>query len=124
MVIRGGNGLDFLTPAVFDEYVRCYTLKTIAGSCRDYRATGSNHGFGLGLLHLNERMFLSRLGTSEKGPSADQEHRALDAGLGQTRLVGCDFGTEAKVSLGRPRSAECRNERVWCHRRRVLRRWL
>ena len=23
---------------VFDEYVRCYTKKTIAGSCRDYRA--------------------------------------------------------------------------------------
>ena len=41
MTIRGGNGLDFLTPAVFDEYVRCYTLKTIAGSCRDYRATAT-----------------------------------------------------------------------------------
>jgi haloacetate dehalogenase len=41
MVIRGGNGLDFLTPAVFDEYVRCYTLKTITGSCRDYRATAT-----------------------------------------------------------------------------------
>jgi haloacetate dehalogenase len=23
---------------VFNEYVRCYTLKTITGSCRDYRA--------------------------------------------------------------------------------------
>jgi haloacetate dehalogenase len=42
MVIRGGNGLDFLTPAVFDEYVRCYTLKTITGSCRDYRATATS----------------------------------------------------------------------------------
>ena len=41
MTIRGGNGLDFLTPAVFDEYVRCYTLKTISGSCRDYRATAT-----------------------------------------------------------------------------------
>jgi len=41
MTIRGGNGLDFLTPAVFDEYVRCYTLKTITGSCRDYRATAT-----------------------------------------------------------------------------------
>jgi hypothetical protein len=41
MIIRGGNGLDFLTPAVFDEYVRRYTLKTITGSCRDYRATAT-----------------------------------------------------------------------------------
>jgi haloacetate dehalogenase len=24
--------------AVFDEYVRCFTKKTITGSCRDYRA--------------------------------------------------------------------------------------
>jgi haloacetate dehalogenase len=41
MTIRGGTGLDFLTPAVLDEYVRCYTLKTITGSCRDYRATAT-----------------------------------------------------------------------------------
>ena len=53
---------------------------------------------------LNERTFLSRPGTSEKGPSADQEHWALDAGLGQTRLVGCDFGTEAKISQGAARA--------------------
>jgi haloacetate dehalogenase len=26
---------------VFEEYVRCYTLKTITGSCRDYRATAT-----------------------------------------------------------------------------------
>jgi haloacetate dehalogenase len=24
-----------------DEYIRCYTLKTITGSCRDYRATAT-----------------------------------------------------------------------------------
>jgi len=38
MQIRGGTGLGFLTETAFDEYVRCYTLKTITGSCRDYRA--------------------------------------------------------------------------------------
>lgn len=38
MLIRGGTGVDFINPAVFNEYVRCYTLKTITGSCRDYRA--------------------------------------------------------------------------------------
>ena len=38
MTIRGGTGLGFLTQASFDEYVRAYTLKTITGSCRDYRA--------------------------------------------------------------------------------------
>jgi haloacetate dehalogenase len=38
MQIRGGTGLGFLTEAAFDEYVRAYTLKTITGSCRDYRA--------------------------------------------------------------------------------------
>jgi haloacetate dehalogenase len=39
MVIRGGTGLGFLTQAALDEYVRCYTLKTITGSCRDFRAS-------------------------------------------------------------------------------------
>jgi len=38
MQIRGGTGLGFLTETAFEEYVRCYTLKTITGSCRDYRA--------------------------------------------------------------------------------------
>jgi haloacetate dehalogenase len=41
MAIRGGTGLGFLTQTAFDEYVRCYTLKTITGSCRDYRATAT-----------------------------------------------------------------------------------
>ena len=41
MAIRGGTGLDFLTPVSFAEYVRAYTLKTITGSCRDYRATAT-----------------------------------------------------------------------------------
>ena len=41
MVIRGGTGLGFLTEAALAEYVRCYTLKTITGSCRDYRATAT-----------------------------------------------------------------------------------
>jgi haloacetate dehalogenase len=35
MKVRGG---DNLPKAVFDEYVRCFTKKTIIGSCRDYRA--------------------------------------------------------------------------------------
>jgi haloacetate dehalogenase len=39
MVIRGGTGLGFLTQAALEEYVRCYTLKTITGSCRDFRAS-------------------------------------------------------------------------------------
>ena len=39
MVIRGGTGLGFLTEGAMQEYIRCYTLKTITGSCRDYRAT-------------------------------------------------------------------------------------
>ena len=41
MVIRGGTGLDFLTEGAMQEYIRCYTLKTITGSCRDYRATAT-----------------------------------------------------------------------------------
>ena len=41
MLIRGGTGLGFLTDTAMAEYVRCYTLKTITGSCRDYRATAS-----------------------------------------------------------------------------------
>jgi len=41
MVIRGGTGLGFLTDTALNEYIRCYTLKTITGSCRDYRATAT-----------------------------------------------------------------------------------
>src|SRR5580704_16615222 len=35
-----GSGSNARTPpkAVFDEYIRCFTKKTITGSCRDYRA--------------------------------------------------------------------------------------
>ncbi len=42
MQIRGGTGLGFLTGAAFKEYVRAYTLKTITGSCRDYRACATS----------------------------------------------------------------------------------
>jgi haloacetate dehalogenase len=42
MLIRGRTGLGFLTEAAIEEYVRCYTLKTITGSCRDYRACATS----------------------------------------------------------------------------------
>jgi haloacetate dehalogenase len=42
MMIRGGTGIDFFDPVAMEEYVRCYTLKTITGSCRDYRATATS----------------------------------------------------------------------------------
>ena len=42
MVIRGRTGLGFLSDGALKEYVRCYTLKTITGSCRDYRATATS----------------------------------------------------------------------------------
>ena len=35
---RGGSGLSALPKPVFDEFVRCYTPKTIKGTCHDYRA--------------------------------------------------------------------------------------
>jgi haloacetate dehalogenase len=35
---KPGIGLDFLDPAAFAEYVRCFTPKTIRASCEDYRA--------------------------------------------------------------------------------------
>src|SRR4029450_1365173 len=41
MMIRGGTGLGFLSDTAINEYIRCYTLKTITGSCRDYRATAT-----------------------------------------------------------------------------------
>ena len=41
MTIRGGTGIDFFSDVAMDEYIRCYTLKTITGSCRDYRATAT-----------------------------------------------------------------------------------
>jgi haloacetate dehalogenase len=37
--IRRGNRL--LPKVVVDEYVRCFTLKTITGACRDYRAAAT-----------------------------------------------------------------------------------
>src|SRR6476661_7114753 len=42
MTIRGGTGIGFFDPVAMEEYVRCYTLKTITGSCRDYRATATS----------------------------------------------------------------------------------
>jgi haloacetate dehalogenase len=35
---KPGIGLGFFDPAAFAEYVRCFTWKTIRGSCEDYRA--------------------------------------------------------------------------------------
>lgn len=35
---RGGSGLSTQPKPVFDEFVRCYTPKTIKGTCHDYRA--------------------------------------------------------------------------------------
>ena len=35
---KPGIGLGFFDPRAFDEYVRCFTEKTIKGSCADYRA--------------------------------------------------------------------------------------
>ena len=35
---RGGSGLANLPKPVFDEFIRCYTPKTIKGTCHDYRA--------------------------------------------------------------------------------------
>jgi len=33
-----GIGLGFFAKEAFDEYVRCFTWKTICGSCADYQA--------------------------------------------------------------------------------------
>jgi len=35
---KPGIGLKFFAPEAFAEYVRCFTWKTIRGSCEDYRA--------------------------------------------------------------------------------------
>ena len=35
---KPGLGLRFFAQEAFDEYVRCFTWKTIRGSCEDYRA--------------------------------------------------------------------------------------
>ena len=35
---KPGIGLGFMAKEAFDEYVRCFTWKTIRGSCEDYRA--------------------------------------------------------------------------------------
>jgi haloacetate dehalogenase len=41
MMIRGGTGIGFLTDTDINEYIRCFNLKSITGSCRDYRATAT-----------------------------------------------------------------------------------
>ena len=41
MEIRGGTGTGFIRDVSFHEYVRVFTLKTMTGSCRDYRATAT-----------------------------------------------------------------------------------
>lgn len=39
---KKGIGLGFFDPAAFDEYVRCFTWKTIRASCEDYRACATS----------------------------------------------------------------------------------
>ena len=39
---RSGVGIDWLPKEVFDEYVRCFTWKTVYGSCSDYRACATS----------------------------------------------------------------------------------
>jgi len=39
---KKGIGLGFFAPEAFDEYVRCFTWKTIRGSCEDYRACATS----------------------------------------------------------------------------------
>ena len=41
MEIRGGTGTSFIRDVSFREYIRVFTLKTMTGSCRDYRATAT-----------------------------------------------------------------------------------
>jgi haloacetate dehalogenase len=36
--LKSRGGSRKVPPVVFEEYIRCYTKKTIIGSCRDYRA--------------------------------------------------------------------------------------
>lgn len=38
--LAGGRD-DFFAPEALDEYVRCFTAKTIRGSCEDYRAAAT-----------------------------------------------------------------------------------
>jgi haloacetate dehalogenase len=38
---KPGIGLSIFAPEAFDEYVRCFTPKTIRASCADYRATAT-----------------------------------------------------------------------------------
>jgi len=38
---KPGIGLGFFAKEAFDEYVRCFTWKTICGSCADYRAAAT-----------------------------------------------------------------------------------
>jgi haloacetate dehalogenase len=38
---KPGIGLGVFDPRAFDEYVRCFTWKTIVASCADYRATAT-----------------------------------------------------------------------------------
>jgi haloacetate dehalogenase len=39
---KPGIGLGFFAPEAFAEYVRCFTWKTIRGSCEDYRACATS----------------------------------------------------------------------------------
>jgi len=58
---------------VLDEYVRCFTLKTIAGSCRDYRA-GATCDFEMDMADKDRQIgmpFLLLFGTRGAPPSQE-----------------------------------------------------
>jgi haloacetate dehalogenase len=52
---KPGKGLTPFHPAAFAEYVRCFTPKTIRGSCEDYRATAT-YDFALDTADLDRRV--------------------------------------------------------------------
>lgn len=41
-ISKPGKGLTPFAPEAFDDYVRCFTWKTIRGSCEDYRACATS----------------------------------------------------------------------------------
>jgi haloacetate dehalogenase len=98
MLIRGGTGLGFLTQSVLDEYVRCYTLKTITGSCRDYRASPtSDFANGLGRQGPANR----HAGAAPLGrPRADGgAHPRVCRGVAKIHASGDRYGRHAVRSL-------------------------
>jgi hypothetical protein len=82
---------------VFDEYIRCYTKKTIIGSCRDYRA-GARIDFEMDTADKDRQIEC-------RSHSVGHARAAADTGVSDRVAQVCEEPRRCAAAADRPLSA-------------------